>query len=133
MSEQILRKKRPRNLNEIQVRQFLCKLEWTIYLTLFLFCITIRGYYKNKANYFQLDLSNNQLKSLEGCFEGLKELTELRLSNNSINHVYVEVFRPLAANLHTLDMSGNQLTELPNAINILRGAKQLDFSGNRIS
>jgi Leucine-rich repeat (LRR) protein len=79
-------------------------------------------------------LSDNRLESLpSGIFDGLHELTELRLANNSIYHVDVEAFRPLGRQLRHLDMSANQLAELPIAIGRLARANTLDFSRNLIS
>lgn len=81
-----------------------------------------------------MDLSNNRIKTLtEGCFDGLTELQELNLKNNSIYHIDVGVFGDISHRLHKLDMSQNLLVELPMAVSRLAKIKTMDFSENQIN
>lgn len=68
-----------------------------------------------------------------GIFNGLNELTTLKINNNSINHINVEVFNDLNKKLTTLEIENNQLTELPIAIGRLSKIKIIKCSGNKIS
>lgn len=79
-------------------------------------------------------MSNNRIKTLsEGCFDGLSELGDLNLKNNSIYHIDVGVFGDISHRLHKLDMSQNLLVELPMAVARLAKIKVMDFSGNQIN
>lgn len=68
-----------------------------------------------------------------GIFNGLNELTTLRINNNSIYHIDIEVFNDLNKKLTTLEIANNLLTELPMAIGRLSKIKTIDCSGNQIS
>eukprot|EP00388_Colpodella_angusta_P040331 GDKK01049912.1.p1 GENE.GDKK01049912.1~~GDKK01049912.1.p1 ORF type:complete len:308 (+),score=110.79 GDKK01049912.1:43-966(+) len=74
-----------------------------------------------------LNLSKNQLKSCDGIV-GLPELRELDLSENQITSIGSMNDCP---NLESLDLSGNQLTTLENIAN-LSGLKKLAVRDNQI-
>lgn len=60
---------------------------------------------------YQLLLSNNLLKSLDGTLAGLGNLRRLILSNNLLENIYAEDFERMEE-LEILDLSGNRLKTL---------------------
>lgn len=84
-------------------------------------------------NLVNLDLSSNQLRSIEpGYFSSLPLLTQLSLSDNQIN-----VLHPAAFNNNTdiliLDLSRNQMYKIPDALSSLNKLQTLDLGWNQIS
>ena len=68
-----------------------------------------------------------------GVFDATRELAILRLDNNQLEHIDVQLFAGNERRLHTLSLAGNRLSALPEALAQLARLRRLDLSRNKIS
>ena len=84
-------------------------------------------------NLATLDLSSNQLRSIEPAyFGGLPLLTQLSLSDNQINVLHPAAFAN-NSDILILDLSRNQMYKIPDALSSLNKLQTLDLGWNQIS
>ncbi|KAK7872707.1 hypothetical protein R5R35_002694 [Gryllus longicercus] len=81
----------------------------------------------------RLDLSRNRLRALDAAaFKGLRNLTFLDLSENSLSHIAPDTFVAVPA-LQTLRLRGNKLTvAVVSALQGLQLLRDLDLSDNKM-
>ena len=79
---------------------------------------------------FQLDLSNNYITTMDDLFGNLFHLHELNLSNNNIKSICPTV--QLLQELTTLNLSYNLIDEIPNTISQLANLQHLLLHQNNL-
>jgi hypothetical protein len=79
----------------------------------------------------RLDLSQNNLKTVNGVVFQLKSLKQLKLNDNRIESLGDTKFQSNA--LEDLDVSSNCLTEIPANLFLLKSLKHLNLSSNQIT
>ncbi len=85
---------------------------------------------KNCFHVRVLDLSNNALKNINGCFAPDNELRTLNLASNLIFDMK-DVF-PFLNNVQRLNISENLIKEIPTTVKELLSLEELDASSNHI-
>ena len=84
-----------------------------------------------EGNWFSL--LGNATAVKDGDFDGMRNLTSLRLDNNELSALPADVFDELT-HLATLSLSGNQLSTLPDGIfDELTNLTTLNLSGNALT
>jgi Leucine-rich repeat (LRR) protein len=89
-------------------------------------------------NFIKVNISNNHLYRLSpDAFRDIIRLDILDLSNNRIDYINIETFKPLVKSLNTFFIQFNQLvnmeaSRLSNILNELKNLKILDLSHNRL-
>ena len=83
------------------------------------------------VNLSELDISGNQLSSLEGL-EGLSRLRVLDGSGNRLRSVRVRELECVRG-LRRLSLGRNQLSSMPRGLGVLRELEWLELSGNQLS
>jgi len=78
-----------------------------------------------------LDLSGNELQSMEGCLSNPNELRTLNLSSNFIKDV--SSLFPQLETVERLNLSGNVISAVPSSIGSLASVVELNLSDNRIA
>jgi len=97
------------------------------------------GTFENLSSLERLDLSNNNIKHLNGAvfsglgaFSGLTKLTHLLMHNNEISDILPGTFENMS-NLERLDLCYNEITEImPSIFGDMSSLECLDLSNNNI-
>lgn len=77
-----------------------------------------------------LDISDNQITSIDSLLGNMKSLQELKIARNRITYVARTVYRSLSSSLRLLDLSFNQITEVtPDAFLDLNQLQELYLDG----
>jgi Leucine-rich repeat (LRR) protein len=93
----------------------------------------IKNEFKNLNTLIKLDLSSNQIESLDATsFTGTDQLSLLNLSKNKINSLPLYIFKNLI-HLNEIDLSGNNISDLDVSVfNNLKNLINLNVSNNNI-
>ena len=93
----------------------------------------IKNEFKNLNTLIKLDLSSNQIESLDATsFTGTDQLSLLNLSKNKINSLPRYIFKNLI-HLNEIDLSGNNISDLDVSVfNNLKNLINLNVSNNNI-
>lgn len=87
---------------------------------------------KQFVNLQELKLSDNKIISINGAFDGLKNIEFVELSGNWIQNINFMVFEDSKHRLAEIYIRENQLKKIDSSINILTRLELLNAGGNKI-